>query len=61
MLPPSANPTYWLHMARRWAPSVAGYGAAGGLFVIYLTDNWFSKPVLKAVPWIGDRYQGGDE
>ena len=58
---------------------MAGYGAAGGLMVLYLTDNWFSKPVLKsvciladcnqrlsrwlsrAVPWIGDRYQGGDE
>eukprot|EP00049_Salpingoeca_infusionum_P027683 m.33754 g.33754 ORF g.33754 m.33754 type:complete len:61 (+) comp9661_c0_seq1:317-499(+) len=42
-------------------PALVGYGAAAGLAVVYLTDKWFSKPVLAAIPWVGAPYQTVEE
>ncbi|EGD79157.1 hypothetical protein PTSG_09888 [Salpingoeca rosetta] len=48
---------YAVGQSKRWAPSLAAYGAVTSMAIVYMTDKWIGRPVLARVPWIGDRYQ----
>ena len=42
------------------APSLAVYGAAAGLFLIFFTSSWFGKNVMKHVPVYNKKYDEKD-
>jgi len=44
------------HFAKNNAPVAATWGLAGGLLLVFFTDNWLGKYGLQHIPVLGNRY-----